>query len=403
MKNNTSGILFQLSLIGFFGIFTTTISKNPVLPYFVKSLGATDQVLGLIAFISPFAGILFSFPVGILADKIGKKPLLVFSALVFVCAPLLYLLVTNAWFLIPVRFFHGMATAILSPVASAIIAGAYEKNRGEKLGTYSSVTLVGRTIAPLAGGFIISLFAGQGELFSYKAVYVVAFFMSLPVLIAAIFVKTGEAAVKKSLSVKDFFSSLWEILRYRVILATALVDLAIYFAFGIFETFCPGYLKGVGFGPKVVGLIFSIQIVSIALTKPFFGKLADKVDKRYQIAAGLIAIACSIGALPFITSFPVLIAVSLLFGLGMSFSTVATSAYVADIAKKEHLGGSMGALSSIMDVGHSTGPLIGGLAIAMFGTAGSFLTGGAVAIVMVLFFLVVAFSGKAKPSVTIAS
>ena len=51
MKSKTSGILFYLSSIGFFGIFTTTISKNPVLPFLVKSLGASDQILGLIALV----------------------------------------------------------------------------------------------------------------------------------------------------------------------------------------------------------------------------------------------------------------------------------------------------------------------------------------------------------------
>ena len=81
----------------------------------------------------------------------------------------------------------------------------------------------------------------------------------------------------------------------------------------------------------------------------------------------MIIIACSIAAIPFASSFYVFLGVSLLFGLGMSVSTVATSAYVADVAKKEHIGASMGALSSIMDIGQSAGPLCTGIVI---GTAG---------------------------------
>ena len=38
-----------LSLLGFFAIFSTTISKNPVLPLFSQALGADDAVIGLIA------------------------------------------------------------------------------------------------------------------------------------------------------------------------------------------------------------------------------------------------------------------------------------------------------------------------------------------------------------------
>ena len=111
----SSGII-ALSFIGFFAIFSTTMSKSPVLPLFVKSLSGTDTVIGLIAAISPLAGIFFSFPVGLLADRMGKKRLLIVASIVFILAPPLYLLVHNAFWLIPIRFFHGIATAILGPV-----------------------------------------------------------------------------------------------------------------------------------------------------------------------------------------------------------------------------------------------------------------------------------------------
>ena len=69
----------------------------------------------------------------------------------------------------------------------------------------------------------------------------------------------------------------------------------------------------------------------------------------------------------------------------MSFSTVATGAYVADIAKKEELGASVGALSSIMDVGHSSGPLITGLIITYFSfSAHNFAFGFATSFVLCL-------------------
>jgi len=46
-----------LFLLGFFAIFSTTISKNPVLPLFSQALGAGDAVIGLIAAVSPLAGV----------------------------------------------------------------------------------------------------------------------------------------------------------------------------------------------------------------------------------------------------------------------------------------------------------------------------------------------------------
>ena len=123
-RRRDTGILV-LSLAGFFGIFSTTMSKSPVLPLFIKSLSGSETVIGLIAAVSPFAGVLFSFPVGMLADQWGKRRMLTAAAGVLLIAPLLYLFANNPLWLIPIRFFHGIATAILTPVASAFICDAY--------------------------------------------------------------------------------------------------------------------------------------------------------------------------------------------------------------------------------------------------------------------------------------
>ena len=184
MREKTkAGVISLLSAIGFFGIFSTTISKSPVLPLFLKSMRAGTDVIGLISAISPLAGILFSFPVGLMADRLGKKKLLVVAAFVFLLAPLLYLVVANPWWLIPVRFFHGIATAILGPVSSALILSAYKETKGEKLGLYSSATLVGRTLAPILGGALISLFVSLPGLWNFRAVYVAAFILAIPVFV----------------------------------------------------------------------------------------------------------------------------------------------------------------------------------------------------------------------------
>jgi MFS family permease len=120
-------LMYYLSLLGFFAIFSTTISKNPVLPLFSQAFGANDAIIGLIAAFSPLAGILFSFPVGVMSDQLGRKRLLVASGTVFLSAPLLYLLIADPLWLVPVRFFHGTATAILGPVLSAVIAERFPR------------------------------------------------------------------------------------------------------------------------------------------------------------------------------------------------------------------------------------------------------------------------------------
>lgn len=399
---NFNRLFYLISIIGFFGIFSTTISKSPVLPLFIENgLGGNASVIGLISFFSPLAGMLFSFPIGILIDRLGFKKLMLVAAFFFTIAPLCYLFVFNPYWLIPIRFFHGFATAILGPVVATAISRIYFKNKGAKLGTYSSVTLIGRTIAPAVGGFIISFLATQGliPILTYKAVYLMAFLASLPVLFLTLSLdslKFEDNTKGEKIKISDFTRGLKYFFSNHLLFSTALIEMVIYFAYGILETFLPVYLKNIGYQASIIGLVFSIQIITLAISKPLFGRLADTIDKRLQIIIGVILFALSSVLIISMTNILLIIFASIIFGLGMSIATSATSIYVADLAAKEHLGGSMGALSSIMDLGQSSGPLIAGLIIT---STSSILMGFSTIPVLCLLMIVFFVSSNFKKQV----
>ena len=385
--NTSRRMMYYFFLLGFFAIFSTTISKTPVLPLFSQAMGADTAIIGLIAVFSPLAGILFSFPIGVLSDHLGRKRLLVASGIIFLSAPFLYLIVRDPVWLIPIRFFHGTATAILGPVISAIIAERFPVRKGEMLGQYSSATLIGRTIAPLVGGAIISYFMFYPGLIEYRIVYLVAALAAVPVFVMTLLYREEKSVNLNVLPFSVFRESFVTFFSNRRLRGTAFADLATYFAFGAFETFLPIFLSSRGITAYETGIIFAVQVLIIAATKPLFGRIADRIDKRIQIVAGLILLACAIALIPRGISFPWFLAVSSLFGLGMSISTVATSAYVADVARKENIGASMGALSSIMDIGQSAGPLITGIVIMAAGYTAGFLVSFLLAIVVVVVFV----------------
>jgi MFS family permease len=123
-----------LCITGVFAIFSSTISKSPILPIFTAHLGADPTGIGLIASVSAFTGVVTSIPAGIFTDKLGKRRMLVFSAIVFSTAPFLYLFVTNIWQLAVIRLYHGLATAIFIPVAMALVSELFPKGQRRKNG-----------------------------------------------------------------------------------------------------------------------------------------------------------------------------------------------------------------------------------------------------------------------------
>jgi MFS family permease len=162
--------------------------------------------------------------------------------------------------------------------------------------------------------------------------------------------------------------------------------MATYFAYGVLETYLPLYLSGLRVPAYQIGMVFSLQILSIALTKPLFGKLADTIGRRVQILAGIVLLAAATAAIPMVTGFIVLTLVSVLFGLAVSISTVATSSYVAEVVKTEQIGASLGGLSSIMDIGHSSGPFVAGFIITAMSVGAGFFAAASVCVIASLFF-----------------
>lgn len=364
-----------LCATGFFAIFSSTISKSPVLPLFASSLGADPAGVGAVASVSAFTGIVASIPAGILADRIGKRRMLLISLLIFSTAPFLYLMVRELWHLALVRFYHGFATAIFVPVAMASVAGLYQGERGEKIGWFSTATLLGRFLAPLAGGGIIAFFMtafGSGV----QAVYLVCASAGLIGLLLFWRVRSDESTKAPKAGWSESFASFREIVSDRRILITAAVEAAILFAYGTFETFLPLAAVAANLSPAEVGIFLSSQVITLALTKPFMGRLSDRRGRRPQILWGALVSAVAVAGFAAARSFFPLLLLSIVFGLGLSVVTSATAALIADMSRSRAHGAAMGILGSVMDIGHTAGPLVSGMLARSFGFGAAFAMAG---------------------------
>ena len=373
--------------MGLFAILSSTMSKNPVLPLFAESIGTPEYFMGFVAAASTIPGILVSLPAGSLSDVFGRRKVLILSGVIFASAPFLYLLVALPWQLIIVRFYHGFATAIFVPVANAAIAERFPKRRGEKMSIFSSVTVVGRGVAPFLGGYILSATSSN-----YYDLYVSVGVAGVVALLVAMilprkqFTGNEEQGVKMRES-KGFLSNWKEVIQNRGVLVVSAVESGIYYTFGAFEFFLVLYAQSIGLEEFLIGVILGLQLLMVALSKPFMGWLSDRIGRRIPIIIGLIVASVPLIVTSLADSFLELVAVSVVYGLGFSLVTSSTVALVSDLARKELYGASMGFLSTIMDVGQALGPIITGFILATSaGFFGAFVALGGILLVFSVFF-----------------
>jgi MFS family permease len=360
-RGTTAQYFFVLiAAIGALAIFSSTLSKTPVLPLFAADLGATPAEIGWIVIASTIPGILISFPAGAISDFFGKRRVIVASLVVFATAPFLYLLVTNGWQLMAVRFYHGFATAIFNTVATAALAAQYPQRRAAVLSTYSSVTIAGRSIAPFLGGFLISVASFQSVYWACAISGVLAFAVGL-------LLPAEPARPRTDVRFPHFFAALRDVLSSRAIMLTSVVEAAQFLVFGAVEAFLALYAATVGIPAWQIGIILGAQLLSVIVVKPLMGTLSDRFGRRAIIFPGLAVGVVSVALVPLTDDVYALSALSVLYGAAFATVTSSTTALVADATKNGQFGASVGVLRTIMDVGQTIGPVLTGFLIAAWG------------------------------------
>jgi len=379
---------------GLLAVFSSTMSKSPVLPLFADSLGASAADIGLIAAASTVVGIAVSLPAGALSDLWGRRRVILLAMVVFASAPFFYLMVTGVWGLVAARTYHGLATAIFGPVALALVADLFSRERGEKMGWYSSATLVGRSAAPWVGGAILGVFAvgAAGGTLGFRVVYAVCGVAGVLALLLALRLPVQRSALSVDPETapgqgwRDVKQGLREVLSHRGILFTSAAEAAQYFAYGAMETFLPLYALRIGLSYYEIGALLGLKVVILALTKPVMGRFSDRHGRRPQIVMGMLVGAVGLTLVPLCSSFWGLLPISLAFGLSMATVTASTAALVSDLSTSGSYGAALGTMSTIMDIGHASGPAVAGLLIGTWGYGVAFPAIGLVLAVVGLLF-----------------
>lgn len=370
--SSAMGALAGLNAVGFLARFSYALARNPVLPLFALFLGAGPEAVGLAVGISTVTGIFFKMPAGALSDVIGRKRTMLAGLFVFGLLPFAYLFIEGYQALVVVRFIHGLATAIYGPVAMAVVAEMAGERRGEMLSWFSSVMIVGTLLGAPIGGWMLSHAAGAPApgLWDFRMVFLVSGAAGMAALLLGLWFLRGpeqhaNTGVSLSERLAKFRQGIREVAGDRRVVLTSAMEGVQNMGMGALEAFLPIYaVTRAGLSELEAGLLWAVQIVITMLSKPMLGKLGDRQGRKAPIAWGLACCAVGLAAVPWLASFWTLAVAALIFGLGEALVTSSSAALVADLCRKRHYGAAMGTFGTIFDVGHASGPILGGLLIA---------------------------------------
>jgi MFS family permease len=145
----------------------------------------------------------------------------------------------------------------------------------------------------------------------------------------------------------------------------------------------PEYLTSLG-GAEYKGLIIALFTLTAGLSRPFSGKLTDRVGRIPIMIFG--SAVCLVSGLfyPILGTMAGFLLLRLFHGLSTGFKPTATSAYIADIAPSDRRGEAMGILGFFSSIGMASGPVLGSFIAVAYSLNSMFYASSILALASVL-------------------
>lgn len=353
----------------------------------VEALGTSDMAFALTSMLAaPF--------MGALADRFGRRPLILGSLAAYVVAYLGFLLAPAAWILILLRGLAGGFTAGLMPAVTGLAADlAPRDRRAQWMGFVSGGAAVGWIAGPVVGGMVF-------DRWGYAAALVVSTITASATFVVALLAvpesrqahhslpagKTiGELDGRKSINV--LLSDLRSTLPYS--LPAFFVLLFIYFAVMFAWAFISPELmfyayNDLGWSSSFLGLVMSAYAVAMMLGEFSFGRLSDRWGRKPVILLGLVLFSAQFIGLGLSQNYILIAVTFIIAGMGNALYDPAISAAVLDISPAEHSARNLGIRYMAGSTGNILGPALIVLVTSRLNSSFIFLVGAGVVVLAII-------------------
>ncbi len=359
--------LIALSAASFIG-FTGFTLVMPFLPLYMSVLGLTDVRTialwtGLSLGVTPALTALLAPAWGRLADRFGRKLLVVRSLISFVVLMSAMALATHPWHVFAVRALQGLFAGY-GALCLAMAADSAPPGRiAQSIGVVQTAQRLGPALGPVLGGVVAALVGLRASFYVTASFYAIAL-VQLIVLYReppTASHPSADAAKAEQVTFRSVFAFENFLLLMGVIFAYQFVDRS-------FGPVLPLYVAAVGVPAArvafVSGVLFSILACAAALGHHFCAALLARWSPRVVISRGAIAAAGAALAFIFASGPWSMAFASALFGLSVGASMTAAYTVAATVVPPHVRGAGFGFLTSSSLVGMALSPVVSGFMAA---------------------------------------
>lgn len=339
---------------------TAAFMTNTTLPVYATALGASTSMVGIIVssfsvsaiLIRPFAGPAF--------DSFSRKKLLLGSQAIICICLFMYGIVNSIPALIAVRLVHGIGIGCGGPLAMSLVSEFLPKSKfASGISIYALAQSFAQVIGPAVGLYLMEAIG-----FSYAY-----FTAGCTLIIAIVGVTLIKEPYRERLPYQLKFDRMFA--PQAIGKGIALMLLAISFSCTASYVVLYGYSRGV----QDMGIFFVIYALCLVVTRPLFGKMADKFGSPRILMIGVICFGASYFLLSFADSMPGFIIAAVVSSAGFGCCAPLLQSMSLASVPEERRGAASNTAFTGLDLGMLFGPVIGGTLVEQLTNSGIDLAG----------------------------
>jgi MFS family permease len=364
-------LAFGVTLMVILGVSSTM----PVLPTIMRELDVPAESIGLVITAFTLPGVFLAPFAGILADRVGRKRILVASLLVFGIFGAACSLADSFHTLLVLRLLQGVGVSSIGVVNMTVIGDLYDgRDRTTAIG-YTAIALsFGTATFPVVGGLLAEL--GWRYPFALPI-------MAVPLaLIVYMHLDNPEPTSRDSFS--DYVKGTAAVIRKKRALAIFAITLLTHIIlYGPFNTYFPVLLRDrFEVSPAAIGLLVSVSSFATALASSQLGRLTTPRGERIVFRVSFILFGLSMVLIPLMPHFYVLILPVALFGTAMGLGIPIRVSMLSELAPMSNRASVMSVNGMILRLGQSVAPVLMGWVLVALGMDAVYFVAGGITVVM---------------------
>ncbi|MGR3742278.1 multidrug efflux MFS transporter [Companilactobacillus sp. DQM5] len=362
-----------------FGNFMVGIGFSMITPFmslYIDELGSfTKTQLNLwsgAVFSSTFLVMAFISPIwGRIADRKGRKLMLLRAALGMSIVLALCSMVTNVYQLLALRTLQGVFSGFISNANTLIATTTPKEESGRALGTLTTGNVSGSLLGPMIGGAVAQIYGYRVPFMITGAVLFIAFLLSL------FFVHEDFKPVEKNdqINAKELFSTLPnKRIIFGMFITTMIIQASNNSINPILSLYVRQLLHGGNNVAFISGIVAAIPGIATVIAAPRFGALGDKIGTQKILLSGLILAFLVYLPQGFVTNVYQLMVLRFIVGISDAALIPQVQTLIAKNSPHESAGRIFGFNQSFQAIGNVTGPLLGSSISSILGYGAVFLS-----------------------------